>query len=883
MANKFQMLHTRIHALLFLLLLGLQAVAQPGQGFNRQAMNVGRFYGKIVGPDGKGVSYATVQLWGMRPDTATRSMKEVLVSGQIARENGDFDLRDLPVMGEFTLKVSSLGFAAIEQKVSFGLTGGPGGAPGGAPGTRPAGGAPGGFNPAMMQGGANFDKDLGNIVLATSDLTIGEVVIEGETSAVSLALDKKVFRVDKNVMAAGGTGIDAIRNVPSLTVDLDGNVSLRNAAPQIFVDGRPTTLSLDQIPADAIESIEVITNPSAKYDAGGGQAGIINIVMKKDRRLGYNGNIRLGGDTRLGYNTGGDINIREGKINAFASVNVNRFRNVGIGETTRENLFGTPLTNLYQDTESDFTGRFANARAGIDWFVDNRNTLTFSGSYTNGRFAPNSTLLTRTDSVYADRTAFSESQRLSESTRGFENIGGSVLYKYLFPKKGRELTADANFNRVQSSGEGNFTTTFPALGIETREQQLSGGGTTFFTAQTDYVDPLTDRIKIEAGARVAIRNFDNDNLTYLFDPTLNDWVRIPNFADKYLFKDQVYAAYGTMNYQFAKWGYMVGLRAESSQYTGTLPESGDIFENDFPLSLFPSAFITWKPTDSDNLQASYTRRINRPNFFQLMPFTDFSDSLNIRRGNPDLLPEFTNSLEVSYQKILNKNNDVLASVYYKQASGLITTYQFTEYVDVFDREVVVASYANSNSSIAYGVEFTLRNTFLKIFELSSNINLYNARVDASNVEVGLVNEQFTWFVKENLTVKLPADFRLQLTGEYQSPAAYVPSGGGRGFGGPWGGVTNTAQGYTLGYWYVDAALRKDLFKRAASVSVSVQDIFRSRRTGSYTESAFFVQDTWSLRNPQLVRVNFSYRFGKPDMSLFRRKNNNFNMQGNDMM
>jgi outer membrane receptor for ferrienterochelin and colicin len=198
------------------------------------------------------------------------------------------------------------------------------------------------------------------------------------------------------------------------------------------------------------------------------------------------------------------------------------------------------------------------------------------------------------------------------------------------------------------------------------------------------------------------------------------------------------------------------------------------------------------------------------------------------------------------------------------------------------REVLISSSINSNSSEAYGVEFTVRNTITKDIELTSNINLYNSKVDASNIEVGLVNEQFTWFAKENLTVKLPADFRLQITGEYQSKAAFTPSSGEGRFRG-WGGSSNTAQGYSLANWFVDVAVRKDLFKRKASLSVSMNDIFRSRRMGSYSESAFFIQDSWRLRNPQVVRVNLSYRFGKPDTSLFKRKNTNQSNQGSDMM
>ena len=830
----------------------LHAQNRPPQGRfggSNGQMNMGRFYGKIIDDEGKGIGYASVQLISSRFDSLTQNMQEKVIAGQLTAENGDFSLVQLPVRGKFTLKISVLGYAKLERPVAF--------------------------------EGRNFDMDLGNIGLTTEALTMDEVVIEGENSSVVLALDKKIYRVDKDMTAAGGTAEDALKNVPSLSVDIDGNLTVRNSSPQLFVDGRPTTLTLDQIPADAIETVEVITNPSAKYDASGGQAGIVNIVLKKNRRIGYNGNIRTGVDTRGGYNFGGDINLREGKINTFVSAFVNQRSSQGEGETVRNNFFGNPVTNIFQVNENDFTGRFANIRGGVDWFIDNRNTLTFSASITDGQFKPYDLINIRTDSLYSTGTTFSEAVRESNSERHFQNLGGSVLFKHLYPKKGREWTADLNYNHIKFDGMGNFQTNYFNSEIESREQQISEGGSRMLTAQTDYVDPLTKNIKLEAGLRASVRTQDNNNYNALYNPSVNDYVRVPNFADLYNFDDQIYAAYATISHQFTKWGYMAGLRAESSTYTGTLPESGTTFNNDYPLSLFPSFFATYKLNEQDNLQASYTRRINRPNFFQLLPFTDFSDSLNLRRGNPNLLPEFTNSFEVSYQNILSEGNDFLLTAYYKQASDLITTYQFSEYDPVLDREFLISSYTNSNSSMAYGVELTLRNSFLKIFELSSNINLYNSRVDASNVEQDLVNEQFTWNVKENLNIKLPADFRLQLSGEYRSKAAFTPSSGGR-FGG-WRGVTNTAQGYTLPNWYVDAALRKDLFKRKVSLSVSVRDIFASRKMGTYSESAFFVQESWRIRNPQTVMVNLSYRFGKPDVSLFNRKNNRINTEGSDMM
>ncbi|MCC7245827.1 MAG: carboxypeptidase-like regulatory domain-containing protein, partial [Saprospiraceae bacterium] len=349
---------------------------RPGGGnFNPAQMNIGRFYGKIVDNEtGKGIAYASIQLVGMQWDTVTKRMEKKVVGGQLTEENGEFSLENLPVMGDFTLKVNYLGYATIEQTVTFGIKPGQG---------RPGGGGGGGQRPNM--GAGAVEKDLGNIRLSVNSTVLKEVEISAEATRATLALDKKVYRVDKDNVAAGGTAEDALKNIPSLNVDIDGNLTLRNAAPQLFIDGRPTPLSLDQIPADAIENVEVITNPSARFDAGGGQSGIVNIVLKKERKIGYNGSVRTGVDMRGRFNLGGDINAREGKMNVFLGGNYNQRRNLSTGQTDRYNLInGVTDNRVLQNNESENNGFFGSGRAGIDWFINNRNTLTIGGNIHGG-------------------------------------------------------------------------------------------------------------------------------------------------------------------------------------------------------------------------------------------------------------------------------------------------------------------------------------------------------------------------------------------------------------------------------------------------------------------------------------------------------------------
>ncbi|MEZ4940869.1 MAG: TonB-dependent receptor [Saprospiraceae bacterium] len=831
-----------------------------GMSQNPAMANIGRFYGKVVDEStGKGVPYASVQLSAMRFDSTSKSMQEKIVAGQLTEENGDFSLANLAVMGNYTLKISFMGYATVEKKIAF-ITGMP----------TAGGGLP------------NVDKDLGDIPLAASSQLLKEVTVTSESSAVSLALDKKIYKVDKDGVAAGGTAEDALKNVPSLVVDIDGNLTMRNAAPQLFVDGRPTTLTLDQIPADAIDNIEVITNPSAKYDASGGNAGIVNIVLKKERRIGYNGNLRAGVDMRGRPNFGVNLNAREGKFNAFIAGGTFFRRSLGNGETDRNNLFGSPLTNVYQDSESESNRKMIYLRTGLDWFVNNRNTLTFTGSMHRGDMDNFDNLAIQTDTLAGSAVAASSTAfRDSDNARQWRNYGGQILYKHIYPKNGKEWTADINYNRGKWDNAGLFNTAYQASTLETRQLQEGTGLNKQYTAQTDYVNPISANLKLEAGARAAIRDFYSDNASYQYDFGNAEFVRAPTFADEYEFIDQVYAAYGTLSHSFKTWGYQLGLRAESSFYTGTLLDIDSSFSNEYPLSLFPSVFVTYKLNEEDNLQASYSRRVNRPNFFQIIPFPDFSDSLLLSRGNPGLVPEFTNSFELSYQNIFNRAHNILVSVYYKQAKNLITGYQFSEYNALLDRDVIVSSFANSNSSKAYGLEFTLKNEFWKRIELISNLNFYNSEVNARNVESDLSRQQFTWFAKENLNIKLPAALTIQVSGSYQSRTAFALNSR-SGHGGWGGGPSSSAQGYTIPVWFVDLSVRKDLWNRTASITLSMQDILRSRRSGSFSESDFFVQDSWRRRDPQFVRLNFSWRFGKFDVSLFKRKNLKFDAGGEGM-
>jgi outer membrane receptor protein involved in Fe transport len=837
------------------------------RGFGNQNMNVGHFYGKIVdAKTNNPIEFAAVQLFQSKPDSTTKAMKESMVSGELTLSNGDFSLENLPVMGEFTLKVSALGYTPYEQKISFNIKFGQGG----------------GLQQAMNA----VDKDLGNIKLSVNAVALKEVTVEETVPVYEMKIDKKVYNVEKSLTTTGGTAEDVLKNVPSVNVDIDGNVTLRNAAPQLFVDGRPSTLSIDQIPADAIQSVEVITNPSAKFDASGGGAGILNIVLKKNRTIGYNGNVRAGMDSRGRINLGGDLNARQGKINFFVSGMLNQRRSKSTNETDRTYFANdfTPGINFFQQNPSESKGYFGFGRGGFDYFMDNRNTLSLSGTYNRGNFKSVNDMDIETDTLLSTGMIKSFSIRNSNSERDFQNIGGILSYKHIYPRDGKEWTADVNYNGSKSDNTGNFQTqnydsNHHASGSAVLQKQVGDGTVNFTTFQTDYVDPLTDKIKIEAGARGAIRNYTSNTDNSIFDYTSNDFTLIPSQLNDYKFSDQVYAAYFTFTRQLKKFGYQAGLRAESSFYVGELTDSHKKFTHNYPVDFFPSGFLSYKLTEKNDLQLNYTRRINRPNFFQLLPYIDFTDSLNLSRGNPDLKPEFTNSLELSWQKTFSRKNTLITSIYYKGTNDLITRFQFRD--TTLEGSPIISTFENANSSYAYGAEVTAQNSFTKWLDVSLNINAYNSHINGSNLESNLSNSQFSWFTKLNTTFRLPKNFSIQVTGDYRSRTSLQVSsgggGGGRGMGGGGmffgGGSSSTAQGYVNPTYGVDAGVKFEFLKnRMASLSVNVSDIFNTRKTETFSETPFFAQTTIRRRDPQIIRVNFSYRFGKFDVSLFKRKN-----------
>ncbi|MEO8860693.1 MAG: TonB-dependent receptor [Ginsengibacter sp.] len=842
-------------------------LAQYPGGGNRggQSMNLGHFYGKVVDEAGKPIESASIQLSQNKMDTVLKKRRDFVIAVLLTDKKGDFSIDKLPVLTTYQLLITAVGFKTYNEKVAFNLK-------------------TGGSDMSQMLNA--IDKDLGNIKMAQNSEQLQTVVVTADKSMVQMNIDRKVFNVDKSLTSVGGTAIDVMKNVPSVNVDIDGNVTLRNATPQIFIDGRPTTLTLDQIPADEIESVEIITNPSAKFDASGGGSGILNIVLKKNRKPGYNGNLRANLDSRFRYGMGADINIKQGKINFFANTMYNQRKTISTQSTQRQDYVDSVSAFLSQTDKPTNLGHFAFGRAGFDYFPDNRNTITVSGVIVGGRFNSIDQLNINRDSNYVGSSSQEKGITNTQSNFAFNNYGTTLSYKHNFAKANKNITADGNYNWSTNSNNSTFSTQYFNLDNTPKtplyQQMITGGGTTkYFTAQTDYTDPITDKMKLEAGLRAAVRNYSSHNENYFYNSAVSKYQTIPGLDSKYEFQDQVYAAYTTFSQKLKNFTYQLGGRVESSLYTGKLIDSNQTFKNSYPLSFFPSVFLTQKLNDRQDLQLNYSRKINRPNFFQLIPYYNYTDSLNISRGNPALKPEFTNLLELNYDINLQKGNNLIATIYYRQTNDLITQYQYRTANPNPNKNdsIFISSFANANSSSAYGLEITSLNNITTWWSLTANVNVYNSKLNGNNLERNLTNQQVSWFGKINNTFKLPKNYSIQFTGDYTSKTILPPNrsggGGGNFFG---GGNLALANGYTEPVYGFDIAFKKDFLKdKAASLSLSMNDIFRTRlyhvhSMSNISPTVYTIQETERRRDPQMVRLNFSYRFGKVDVSLFKRKN-----------
>lgn len=792
---------------ILLTLMGYMAGAQTG------TEPVFTITGKVIDPGKNAVPFANSALY--------QTLDSSLVTGAVSDENGRFELKAKP--GNYYLKITFLSYK--ENRVK---------------------------NIRVM----NQNIDLGALTLSPMTEVLDEVVVTGEKSQMVLHLDKRVFNVGKDLSNAGGNAAEILDNVPSVTVDVEGNVSLRGSENvRILIDGRPSGLTgisssdaLRQLQGDMIENIEVITNPSSRYDAEG-EVGIINIVLKKNANQGVNGSFTVQAGYPENYGGSFNLNYRKSKFNLFSSYSFNYRNNPGGGNSlnrfTQKNSEGQDSAFSYiQNSKRTRGGTSNNIRFGIDYYLNETNILTGAIMYrvSQGRNSSRYDYLNYDDNNMLVGSDF----RRENEKEPEQNIEGSLTYKKEFKQEGRTLTADVKIMDTQEDERANF---YETSSTEKDKQERSNNteDERNLLFQADYIHPLGSNGKFETGVKASHRLLNNKYMVEELNDE-NSWEVITGLEgqpleDHLVYTENIYAGYLMWGNKLGKFSLQTGLRAE---YSDILTESkkGNTRNPKKYFNLFPSAHVSYELDENNDLQLSYSYRISRPRFRELLPFSGYSDSRSIYMGNPDLNPEYTHSFEVG--NLLEWTaGSLLSSVYYRYRMGVVQRITEVDQSNDENSEVLTRVIPiNLSTQNAYGLEFNLSHTFNKWWRLNSNFNFYRAITEGSYKEERLFSDTyaFTSRITSKMTILKKYDFQAGIN--YRAPQ-------------------ETPQGRNLSVYSVDLGLARDVLKGKGTITLSVQDLFNSRKwrsindqtEGYYSESEF----QWRSRSALL---SFNYRLNQ---------------------
>ncbi|WP_460618690.1 TonB-dependent receptor [Hymenobacter ruber] len=779
---------------------GVMLVAGLAGPLGAQAQTGGSISGKLLdAANNEPLPFAGVVL--------LRATDSSFVAGAQTLESGAFAIEKVP-FGNYVLRASVVGYRTGQRAVAL---------------TAAA--------PALQ---------LGPLRLRVAATKLAEVVVKGQRAIVTDNLDKKVIDVTKDLTATGGTAVDVLQNVPSVTVDQSGAVSLRGSTNvRIFVDGKPTGVTLDQLPASSIQNIEVVTNPSSRYDAEG-SAGIINIVLKKERQDGWNGQATATAGTGDKYNTSLNLNYHKGKFNVFGSYDFRDDRRTGYGSVRQRTTRLDTTVVLNQDRTGVFQGTSHALRLGLDYALtpDQTLTLTVQPRY-NSQDNQENIISTQTNLI----TGFAPP--LGNSTRYVTNAGTarqadfSLDYRHLWPaQKGRELTANAIYTPVQNSIGVNSDVNYRDQTNGNQHQQFDTQND-LASAQIDYVMPVGDKGRYELGAKSISRRSDNDyqytsRPTLAFDP-----------SNRFIYHEFIQAAYGTYANAAGAFSYQFGLRLEQTNTRGD--QSTDVPNAHFTrsyLSLFPSAVLAYDVSKENRVQLSYSRRVQRPSADELNPFTDRSDPLNLRTGNPLLFPEFVHSLELGNQRFFGASSSVSATAFYRLEENTITNIRDPFFRDPVTNALVTnTTRLNVGQETNYGLELVATAPVTSIWKVSANASAFRRIIKGSvPTNLDFNNSNIVYTGRLNTTVSPTKKLDLQLSANYRSPVV-------------------SAQGQRLTQFNADFAAKQSVLKDKGSITLRVSDIFNTLQFNFNAYGPGFESLARNKRESRILYLGFTYRFG----------------------
>ncbi len=692
-------------------------------------------------------------------------------------------------------------------------------------------------------------KDLGTITMAPDTETLDEVVIEGQRSQMTMELDKRIFTVGQDLSNISGNASDILDNIPSVAVDIEGNVSLRGSQNvRILINGKPSgmvgidgTNGLRNLQSNMIERVEVITNPSARYEAQG-NAGIINIILKKDEKRGLNGTFNANVGVPHNHGAGFNLNFRRSWLNLFASYGLSYRSNPGGGFSNQ--TFLREDTTFYRDIVNDrVRSELSNTfRFGSDIYLNDLNVITMSGLYQIGSG------VNTTDILYKDfdenQQLVSQSLRYDEEEENEEDIEFNMNYTRTFQdNEDHKLSTIVQYresNETEDSEQEQGPLPLNSEGFEPdiNQRSLNDEFERNLLLQADYVQPFGAEGKFEAGYRGSIRNIDTE---YIVEE-LNDegiWESLEGFSNDFSYDENIQAAYAIYGNKWGRFSLQAGFRAELTDINTLLRQTGERFDKDY-INYFPSAHVTYELANENNLQMSYSRRIDRPGFWELNPFSSFTDPLNIRTGNPDLDPEFTDAYEFGYLKNW-PTGTLYSSVYYRYSTGVMERVRYIE-VDKGD-SITYTIPQNLASRNAVGIELTFSKDVGDWWRLNGSANFYHESTEGEFRGEDLSYEALTMSTRVTSQMTLWDVLETQLSVNYRAPQ-------------------NDTQGRRKAMYSIDLGLSKDIFDGKGTLILNVRDLLNSRRWRSETITEGLRQYGEFQWRSRVATLTFNYRLNQ---------------------
>lgn len=680
---------------------------------------------------------------------------------------------------------------------------------------------------------SNRRLDIGTIFLETSSQILEEVEITNQRNAVEFHIDKKVISVGEQMTSASLSAVEVLENVPSIRVDIEGNVSLRGSTGfTVLIDGKPTVLDpsdvLRQTPASTIDNIEIITNPSSRYQPDG-TGGIINIVTKKNRMLGLQGLFNLNTSTFGAY--GGDflLNYRKGNANVYFGGDYRQSPYPGETSSVRRTTQGDTTTIIEASGDSESQHGGGGLRMGFDWDISPRNNLSIGihgGEYSGLR---NSNLDYLT---YSDPFDFETRQlSLNESGRGalYYNLTGSFLHT--FEQKGHELMLQFN-QRLRMGDEFSQNLLMDENGsVDQGTRTTEKGPSTELEVKLDYTKPIGESHAMEAGFQLRTGASEDGTELYLFDLDEQDYVLQPEKSNSTLYSRNIYALYGIFKGETGKLGYQAGLRGEYTNRLITTEEGLDDYSLE-RYDFFPTLHLSYQLPAENQLMASYSRRIDRPRGYYLEPFITWTDMYNVRRGNPSLEPEYIDAMEMGFIHSREKSQLSLEAYYRIKHNKVERTRE------VYEEGILLQTFTNVGTDYSLGLEALYNISLFPWWELNLMGDLFDYRIDSEINETSY--HSFNWGTRMNNTFSIANRVRVQFDGNYNS-------------------ATVTTQGEDKGYYSFNAAIRSDFLDKSLSLVLQVRDVFSTMDRVSITQDVdFYNYYSRSTRAP-IISLSASYR------------------------